>query len=178
MDIEWVIEMLSAQWRILMSAAEVFGIVTALALLMGWGAASLILHKRLVHQKERLRDCEGQMMRLQQNLSAAPAGDQFDRSELRLSIPAGDEEPLVLFYINVFKWHLLRQKPIGSDKGTEPKTETILLIAFNQPTSGQRLEVKSDSVLPPHQVKEFNQRFAIIAFSGPIPACVLEIIAR
>jgi hypothetical protein len=178
MDIEWVIEMLSAQWRILMSAPEIFWIVTALALFIGWGAAALFYYNRLVQHEERLRHCEKQMMRLQQDLNT-PSGDLFDLSELRLSIPAGDEEPLVLFYINIFKWHLLRQKTIGLEKGTEPKTETtILLIAFNQPTSDKRLEMKSDSVLPPYQIKEFNQRFAIIAFSGPIPECVVDVIAQ
>jgi hypothetical protein len=176
MAIEWVIEMLSAQWRIVMSAPEIFGVVTALALVMGCGAASLIFHKRLVHHKQRLRDCEKQVMRLQENLNIA-GGNLFDRSELRLSIAAGDEEPLVLFYMNIFKWLLFRQKSISMEKETKPKTETILLIAFQQPTNDERLEVKSDTVLPPHQVKEFNQRFAVIAFSEPIPACVLEIIA-
>jgi hypothetical protein len=177
MDIEWVIEMLSAQWRILLSAPVTFGIVTSLALFIGWGVASLFLHKRLVDQKRHLRNCEEQTMRLQQNLNVA-TGDVFDRSELRLSIPPGDEEPMVLFYMNIFKWHLFAQQSIGADKAAEPKTETILLIAFNHPTSSERLEVKSDSPLPAHQIKEFNQRYAIIAFASPLRACVIDFIAQ
>ena len=37
------------------------------------------------------------------------------------------------------------------------------------------MTVKADKPIPPHEVKEFNNRFAIVAFMEQMPECNVDI---
>jgi hypothetical protein len=182
MDLNWAIEVLGSKWDIVMSAPAILGAAFVLGLFLGWGAAWLILHKRLAHYRERLDDYRGQILKIQNELTGAAASDLFDHSELQLVIHGDEREPTLVFYMNISSWYFLRQVLEGIDKETGKKAAehvTIsLFVLFNQPTKAGTLEIKADTALPPHEVKEFNDRFAIIIFSDQIPACTLEITTR
>jgi hypothetical protein len=178
MDMEWGIDVLSAQWRIAMTAPAIFGAAIVLGLFFGWGAAWLILHGRLAIQKVRLDDYRDEISKFQRRLTAAAAGDLVDRSELRLLIHGDEREPTLMFYMNISRWYFLRQVLVGIDKETGERAKHVaisLFVSFDQPTKVKILEVKSDAILPRYEVKAFNDRFAIIVFSAPIPAGTLEI---
>jgi len=178
MDIEWAIDLLNAEWRILMAAPIVLGAVVVVGLIFGWGVAWFSFHKALARQRRRLDDYRDEILKLQSRLSAGVDSYRIDRSELRLLIHGDQQTPTLIFYMNISKWFLLGQNFIRIDKETNTnhaEGSVCLFILFDQPTRVEKLNVTSDSVLPRYDVKEFNDRFAIIAFAGPIPAGTLEI---
>jgi hypothetical protein len=50
-----------------------------------------------------------------------------------------------------------------------------LFISFDQPVSVGTMTVRADKLLVHYEVKEFNNRFAIIAFQKAVPECNLTI---
>jgi hypothetical protein len=178
MDIEWAIDLLNAEWGILMAAPIVLGAVVVVGLIFGWGVAWFSFRKALARQRWRLDDYRDQILKLQGRLSAGVDSYRIDRSELRLLIHGEQQTPTPIFYMNISKWFLLAQNFLRIDKETNTnhaEGPVCLFVLFDQPTRVEKLNVTSDSVLPRHDVKEFNDRFAIIAFAGPIPAGTLEI---
>jgi len=52
-----------------------------------------------------------------------------------------------------------------------------LFVTFENDVVISTLNVRSpDMQLPPYEVKEFNQRFAVIVFSDNVPAGTLEVV--
>jgi hypothetical protein len=69
---------------------------------------------------------------------------------------------------------------MGMDAQTGQEREravtTILFITFDVPVKVGTLEVASPDIrIPFHETKEFNNRYAIITFSGNLPTGTLEI---
>ena len=50
-----------------------------------------------------------------------------------------------------------------------------LFISFDQPVAVGTLTVRADKPLMHYEVKEFNNRFAIIAFGEKLPECNIDI---
>jgi len=179
MDIQLAIEMLNAEWRILTAAPILLGVVAGVVLFFGWAAAWFCFRNALTRRKRRLEEYRQEISKLQGRLTAGQHIYRVDRSELRLVIDNEKQAPTTVFYMNVSKWCLLGQNFTRIDK--EPDRDhdhgpVCLFILFDQPTKDEVLNVMSDSVLPRYDIKEFNDRFAIIAFAGPIPVGTLEII--
>lgn len=97
---------------------------------------------------------------------------------LRLHVYADQRLPDVLLVENIFRWYYLRQGIVAiSPEGREPTNflMSTLFIAFEHDVVISSLKVRSPNIaLPAHEVKEFNQRFAIVAFSGPLTEGTLE----
>ena len=179
MDIQSAIEMLSAEWRILAAAPILLSVIAGVILFFGWVTAWFCFRNALTRRKRRLEEYRQEISKLLGQLTAGEHSYRVDRSELRLVIDSEKQIPTTAFYMNVSKWCMLGQdftridKEADRDHGRGP---VCLFILFDQPTKDEVLNVTSDSVLPRYDIKEFNDRFAIIAFAGPIPVGTLEII--
>jgi hypothetical protein len=180
MDIQSAIEMLNAEWRTFLAAPLLLGVVVAVGLFFGWAAAWFCFRKTLTRHKHRLEEYREEIAKLQGRLTTGEHSYRVDRSELRLVIDNDKQAPTTVFYMNVSKWCLLGQNFSRIDKEPDRDRDhgpVCLFILFDQPTKDELLNVTSDSPLPRYDIKEFNDRFAIIAFAGPIPAGTLEIIS-
>lgn len=102
-----------------------------------------------------------------------------DRARLRLHVYADNRVPEALTMENIFRWYYLRQRlvtvtPEGKEIAAFPMT--TLFVTFEPEVQISTLKVRSPDIkLPAHEVKEFNQRFAIIAFMGEMTAGTLEV---
>jgi hypothetical protein len=54
----------------------------------------------------------------------------------------------------------------------------LLFVTFDNPVRVGTLEVSADFKLPTYEVKEFNNRFAIIVFGDELPTGTLNIAVR
>jgi len=179
MDIQSAIEMLNAEWGILTAAPILLGAVVGVGLFFCWMAAWFCFRNILTRQKLRLEEYRHEIAKLQDRLTTGEHSYRVDRSELRLVIDNEKQAPTTVFYMNVSKWCLLDQNFTRIDKKPNrdhDRGPVCLFILFDQPTKDEVLNVTSDSISPRYDIKEFNDRFAIIAFAGPIPVGTLEII--
>ena len=98
---------------------------------------------------------------------------------LRLHIYADQRIPEALFTENIFRWYHLRQGFVAIEPHLGRHTNihmSTLFITFEPEVVISSLRVRSpDIVLPVNEVKEFNQRYAIVTFSGPLSEGTLEI---
>ena len=143
MGIDWAIDALSAEWATVKAAPIVLCIALLLGLFLAWGGAWFILRRRLAYYKERLDDYRDQISKMQNGPIAAAADDLFDRSELRLLINGDEQVPTVLFFLNIWRWFLLR--PGLDETGTGKRVEhdpISLVVVFDRPTKVGTLQVK------------------------------------
>lgn len=102
-----------------------------------------------------------------------------DKARLRLHVYADNRVPEALAAENIFRWYYLRHvivtmSPAGEKTSAFPLT--TLFVTFEPEVRISTLKVQSpDIALPAHEVKEFNQRYAIIAFMGGLTAGTLEV---
>jgi hypothetical protein len=97
---------------------------------------------------------------------------------LRLHVFGDHRTPDCLQAENIFRWYYLEAGIDGlSPEGvTRLGSFVTLFIAFEEDVVISTLKVRSPDVqLPRHEVKEYNQRYAIIVFSGNIPSGTLEV---
>jgi hypothetical protein len=52
---------------------------------------------------------------------------------------------------------------------------STLLISFDQSVAVGAMSIGADKPLPPYEVKEFNNRFAVVAFLERVPECNVDI---
>ena len=101
---------------------------------------------------------------------------------LRLHIHADQRMPELLQSENVFRWFFLRQAiatttPDGAHSTVFPIT--TVFVTFEPEVVISTFRVRSPNLqLPSHEVKEFNQRFAIIVFGGELGDGTLELVRR
>lgn len=101
-----------------------------------------------------------------------------DSAALSLRVHGGTRTPDVLSQQNIFRWYFLTMggelvSPGGDSQAVLART---LYLSFEPEVKVTTLRVTSPDIpLPPFEVKEFNQRYAIIAFFGDVPPGVLEV---
>ena len=102
-----------------------------------------------------------------------------DRAVLRMHVFADSRHAERLGAENIFRWYYLRNEVVGVSQSGEKLAATsfpTLFVSFEPEVRISTLKVQSPNIsLPRYEVKEFNQRFAIIAFSGPLSEGTLEI---
>ena len=85
--------------------------------------------------------------------------------------------PERLAYDNVFRWYYLRNMIVVVEKITGKQESHLignLFLTFENPVIIGTLTVTSpDMKLPTYEVKDFNPRSAVVAFTGEIPAGTL-----
>lgn len=100
-------------------------------------------------------------------------------ANLRLHMFGDHRTPSHIASENIFRWYYLYYQVGGLDrkKGVVKIGAAVTLyVSFENDVQISTLVVSSpDMHLPLYEVKEFNQRFAIIFFSETVPAGTLEI---
>ena len=100
------------------------------------------------------------------------------RASLRLHIFGDHRAPNRLAQENIFRWYYLQMavNGIGPQGQQRVATWATLFVTFEDDVTIHSLNVRSpDMQLPVYEVKDFNQRYAIIVFSDNVPAGTLEI---
>jgi hypothetical protein len=109
-----------------------------------------------------------------------PRAELVDRAELVLHSYGDDRTPTRVSDNNIWRWYILRVAAVFIEAETG-RTErrslpTSLYVTFDQPVRVGTLTISADDFkLPLHEVKEFNNRFAIIVFDGELPTGTLRI---
>lgn len=102
-------------------------------------------------------------------------------TSLRLHIFGDHGTPNRLGQKNIFRWFYLQMAVNGITPQGNQRVATFstLFVTFEEDVAIHTLTVHSpDMQLPLYEVKEFNQRYAIIVFSANVPAGTLEINVR
>ncbi len=97
---------------------------------------------------------------------------------LRLHILGDHRSPERLEFVNIFRWYYLQTtlNGIGPSGVNKIGSLATLFISFENDVVISTIKIRSpDMQLPVYEVKEFNQRYAIITFSDNVPAGTLEI---
>ncbi|MBU6470443.1 MAG: hypothetical protein KGQ68_07150 [Gammaproteobacteria bacterium] len=110
--------------------------------------------------------------------SKQPTLSLVDSALLRLHIFKDHRTPDRLEAKNIFRWYYLSH--VLSGKSTDGKDIEMelptLFVSFQPEVRITTLKVRSPDIqLPRHEVKEFNQKFAIIVFSEKISEGTLEV---
>ena len=102
-----------------------------------------------------------------------------DFAELHLRYYGDGRPPTEVSQVGIWRWYSLRNSMIVmTPQGTATGSLTNIFISFDKPVRAGTLEVKSvDYIIPKYEVKEFNNRFAIIAIDET-PAGILDISVR
>lgn len=110
---------------------------------------------------------------------APNAESPVESAVLRLHVFADNRLPDCIHEQNIFRWYYYSTSVISVESGSQPKlfpAGTILVVSFSPDVKVSTLRVRSpDTSLPPYEVKEFNQRFAIVVFAGRLPDCTLDV---
>jgi hypothetical protein len=132
--------------------------------------------------ESRLKNQESEIKLLERQKSEATAvpkqGPLADRARLRLHVYGDTRVPEKLSYENVWRWYHLNTIAEMIDSAGAKKQNLLastLFISFDQPVKIGTLSVHADKPLPTYEVKEFNNRFAVIVFDGGMPECNLDI---
>jgi hypothetical protein len=99
-------------------------------------------------------------------------------ASLRLHIFGDHRAPNRLSFDNIFRWYYLQSTVInvGPQGNQRLATFGTLFVTFEDDVTVGTLTVRSPDVqLPLYEVKEFNQRYAIITFLDNVPAGTLEV---
>jgi hypothetical protein len=100
------------------------------------------------------------------------------KASLKLHVYGDHRTPERLSFENIFRWfyHQATFDGVGPAGTTRLAAVTTLVVSFEEDTAITTLKVRSpDMQLPLYEVKEFNQRFAVIVFGSTVPAGTLEI---
>ena len=98
---------------------------------------------------------------------------------LRLHMYSDQRLPDALKTEHIFRYYVLRQGAVavGADGSqTQVFTTTTIFVSFEPDVLITTLKVRSpDMALPQFEVKEFNQRFAIVVFAGHLADGTVEL---
>lgn len=97
---------------------------------------------------------------------------------LRLHVFGDHRTPDHLALENIFRWFYLQTAidGVGPSGITRIGTLATLFVSFDYDVVVSTIKIRSPDIqLPIYEVKEFNQRYAIIVFSENVPAGTLEV---
>ena len=100
------------------------------------------------------------------------------RASLRLHFFGDNRLPELVSDSNVFRWYYLSTTfhAVGPKKVPIVGRAATLFVSFQTDALISTLRVRSpDATIPKYEVKEFNQRFAIVSFNDDLPSCTLEL---
>jgi hypothetical protein len=100
-------------------------------------------------------------------------------ASLRLHVYGDHRTPERLASENIFRWFYLQTaiNGVGPSGVTRIGALATLFVSFENDVVISTLNVRSPDIrLPLYEVKEFKQRYAIVAFSDNVPAGTLELV--
>jgi hypothetical protein len=171
---QWMLD-LTAGWPIIRSNVPTFIVIVALIIGVVWAALSWSYGSIISHQVAEIKLLE------RQKSEATPipkSGPLLDRASLRLHVYGDSRLPDRLSAANIWRWFYMHDVLVLMNQDGTKKQEILtskLFISFDQPVSVGTMVVRSDKPLNHYEVKEFNNRFAIIAFQEALPDCNLDI---
>jgi hypothetical protein len=102
-----------------------------------------------------------------------------ERALLRLRIYDDSRLPEGIYYENIFRWYYLPGViQMRDDHGNILSSVFMvtLFVSFEPEIQISTVKVRAlEGKLPTHEIKDFNQRFAIISFMGSEPVGTIEI---
>jgi len=100
-----------------------------------------------------------------------------NNAELSLRIYGDARSPQRMSSTHIWRWYYLATGSVVYLNGQPQNSLTrVLFVTFEPDVKITTLTVNSpDIALPRYEVKEFNQRYAIISFASDLPAGTLEI---
>lgn len=167
-----------AEWAVISSAPVTIFLALSIMAAVIWVVISWSYGTIVSHQAAEIKLLERQ----KNEATARPvSGKLEDRAELRLQMFGDERAPDRMLQTNIWRWYYLRHVTIFISKETGQRVERVspfLFVTFDQPVELGTLEVRSDQPLPRHEVKEFTNRYALIAFYDAIPAGNLAVTVR
>lgn len=104
---------------------------------------------------------------------------KVETANMQLHIFGDHRAPDLISSENVFRWYFLQNIFRGMNAESQEAEEHVLctlFVTFENDVVVSTLKVSSpDMQLPRYEVKEFNQRFAIVVFGKAVPSGTLEI---
>jgi hypothetical protein len=178
-----LLEHLLKEWKVILQAPFAFGLCVVVAAIIIFFALEWLHRERVATKEERIKLLSERLdeSRLSlQTATQAAAKSLAETSLLKLHFYGDERTPTRLTDENVWRWFFLRTIAVSLDKDTwqafQQNFMATLFISFDIPVSVGTLEVGSpDMQLPMYEVKEFNNRFAIITFRGGLPQGTLQI---
>jgi hypothetical protein len=105
-----------------------------------------------------------------------------DTAELILEFYDNGSPPAALKYFNAWRWcfypfgQSVREQQTGNVVAEQHVG--VLVLSFDPLVMVSTLRVESKTTIPIWEVKEFNPRFAVIAFLGKMPPCTITVHVR
>jgi hypothetical protein len=171
---QWIQD-LTQGWPMIRANIPTFIVIVALIAGVVWAALSWSYGSIVSHQAAEIRLLERQKA---EATATAKPGPIVDRASLRLHVYGDTRLPDRLSATNVWRWFYLNDV-LGMMKQDGTKDREIvtskLFISFDQPVGVGTMTVRSDKPLSHYEVKEFNNRFAIVVFGEALPECNIDI---
>jgi hypothetical protein len=166
---------LTQGWPMIRANIPTFAVIVFLIAGVVWAALSWAYGSIINHQASEIKLLEREKAEV---TATAKPGSLVDRAALRLHIYGDTRLPDRLASTNVWRWFYLNDVLVmmKQDGAKDQKIVTSkLFISFDQPVSVGTMTVRSDKPLSHYEVKEFNNRFAIIVFGDSLPECNVDI---
>jgi hypothetical protein len=166
---------LTTGWPMIRANLPTFIVIVVLIMGVVWAAMSWSYGTIIGNQASEIKLLERQKA----EATAVPKpGSLVDRAQLRLHVYGDTRLPDRLAAENVWRWYYMHEMLLMMNQDGSKNREILtskLFISFDQPVSVGTMTVRADKPLAHYEVKEFNNRFAIIAFPEAIPECNLDI---
>jgi hypothetical protein len=160
---QWMQDLI-AGWPMISANIPTFLVIIVLIIGAVWAAMAWAYGRIISHQSAEINLLERQKA----EASAVPARDGLkERAELRLHVYGDNRLPERLSANNIWRWYYMHEVLVMLNQDGSKRSEILtskLFICFDQPVSVGTLSIKSDRPLARYEVKEFNNRFAIIHF--------------
>lgn len=105
-----------------------------------------------------------------------------DKALLRLHIYGDNRIPDKVSAENIFRWYYLKNAIVMNVQNSEQRSDVVsvtLFVTFEPDVKISTIRVSSPDIkLPLYEVKEFNQRYAIITFASDIPPGTLDVLVN
>jgi hypothetical protein len=174
---QWMLDLI-AGWPMIMANLPTFFVIVVLIIGVVWVALSWGYGRVIRHQAAEIKLLE----REKSEATAVPMpGALAERAELRLHIYGDSRLPDRISGTNVWRWFYMHEVLVMLNQDGTKNSEILtskLFISFDQPVSVGTMTVRSDKPISHYEVKEFNNRFAIIHFGEPLAECNLDIDVR
>jgi hypothetical protein len=155
---------LTAGWPMIRANLPTFILIVVLIVGAVWAALSWSYGSIISHQAAEIKLLERQ----RSEATAIPQpGALKDRAELRLHIYGDNRLPDRLSGVNIWRWYYMHEVLVMLNQDGAERSKILtskLFISFDQPVNIGTLTVRSDKPLTRYEIKEFNNRFAIIHF--------------
>jgi hypothetical protein len=174
---QWMQDLV-AGWPMIRANLPTFFVILFLIVGIVWATLSWSYGSIISHQAAEIKLLERQ----KSEATAVPRpGALVERAELRLHIYGDHRLPDRIAGINIWRWYYMHDVLVLLNQDGSKKSEILtskLFISFDQPVGVGTMTVRSDKPLAGYEVKEFNNRFAIIHFGEPLTECNLDIDVR